>query len=114
MAETLLYITGSLLSSPLYYAAFLRKMFRRTANSFTAAATVIPPKLYPTMALAIAASDRIILYRIPAKMIGGQNKFSSPPTPFETRGRNVTVCPANTCCYHSGTLLLKFCLPTKL
>jgi hypothetical protein len=42
------------------------------------------------------------LYLVPAKMIGSQNKFSSPPTPFETRGRNVTVCPANICCYHSN------------
>jgi hypothetical protein len=40
---------------------------------------------------------------ISAKIIGGQNKFSSPPTPFETRGGNVTVCPANMFCYHSGT-----------
>jgi hypothetical protein len=42
------------------------------------------------------------LYRIPAMMIRRQNKFSSPPTPFETRGKNVTVCPANICCCHSG------------
>jgi hypothetical protein len=26
-------------------------------------------------------------------LVGDQNKFSSPPTAFETRGRNVTVCP---------------------
>jgi hypothetical protein len=52
-----------------------------------------------------------LLYLIPAKMIGSQNKFSSPPTPFETRGRNVTVCPANICCYFSD---LKFCLPATL
>jgi hypothetical protein len=26
-----------------------------------------------------------------------------PTAPFETRGRNVTVCPANICCYHSNT-----------
>jgi hypothetical protein len=36
-----------------------------------------------------------VLDLIPAEMIGGQNKFSSPLTPFETRGRNVTVRPAN-------------------
>jgi hypothetical protein len=45
----------------------------------------------------------IEVYRIPAKMIGSQNKFSSPPTPFETCGRNVAICPAHICHYHSGT-----------
>jgi hypothetical protein len=39
------------------------------------------------------------LYLIPAKRKGGQIKFSSPPTPFEASGRNVTVCPENICCY---------------
>jgi hypothetical protein len=43
------------------------------------------------------------LYLISVEIVGSQNKFSSPPTPFETRGRNVTVCPANMCCYHSNT-----------
>jgi hypothetical protein len=36
-------------------------------------------------------------------MIGGKNKFSSPPISFETRGINVTVCPKNICYCHSGT-----------
>jgi hypothetical protein len=26
----------------------------------------------------------VLVYLIPVKMIGSQNKFSSPPTPFET------------------------------
>jgi hypothetical protein len=43
------------------------------------------------------------LYHISAKLIGSQNKFSSLPIPFEICGRNVTVCPANMCCYRSGT-----------
>jgi hypothetical protein len=42
-------------------------------------------------------------YHSPTKLMGRQNKFSSPPTPFETRDRNVTVGPANICCYHSNT-----------
>jgi hypothetical protein len=29
--------------------------------------------------------------------------LSSPLAPFETRGRNVTICPANISCYHSNT-----------
>jgi hypothetical protein len=48
--------------------------------------------------------DEIPLYVVPSKMIDRQNNFSSPPTPFETRGRNVTVCPANIFCYHSNSL----------
>jgi hypothetical protein len=40
---------------------------------------------------------------IPTKFTGIQNRFSSPPTPFKAHGRNVIVCPANICCYHSGT-----------
>jgi hypothetical protein len=44
------------------------------------------------------------LYIVPGKMIGHQkNNFFSPPTPFNTRGRNVSVCSANICCYHSNT-----------
>jgi hypothetical protein len=43
------------------------------------------------------------LYFIPVEMIGSQNKFFSPPTPIETHGRDVTVCPANICWYHSNT-----------
>jgi hypothetical protein len=31
------------------------------------------------------------LYVVPSKMIGCQNNFSSPPTPFETHGRNVSL-----------------------
>jgi hypothetical protein len=58
---------------------------------------------------------RFVLYLIPTKLICGQNQFSSPPTPFETRGRNVTICPANICCYHCGTSsILKCSLPTTL
>jgi hypothetical protein len=40
---------------------------------------------------------------VPDKMMGGQNKFSSPHTPFETRDTNVTACPANIYCSHSDT-----------
>jgi hypothetical protein len=36
-----------------------------------------------------------IVNAIPTRLVGGQNKFPSNPTPFETYGRNVTVCPAN-------------------
>jgi hypothetical protein len=42
---------------------------------------------------------------VPNTMIDRQNNISSPPAPVETRGRNVTVCPANIFCYHSNTLL---------
>jgi hypothetical protein len=42
------------------------------------------------------------LYIVSSKIIGRQNDFS-PPTPFETCGRNVTVCSANICCYRSNT-----------
>jgi hypothetical protein len=40
---------------------------------------------------------------IQTKMRGGQNKFPFPPTHFETYGSNVTVCPENISCHHSGT-----------
>jgi hypothetical protein len=53
-------------------------------------------------------------YLIPAKMTGSQNKLSSPPTPFETRGRNVTVCPANIYCYHSDTFSFSEMLSASL
>jgi hypothetical protein len=39
----------------------------------------------------------LIVNSIPTRLIGGQNKFSSPPTPYETHGMNVTICPANIC-----------------
>jgi hypothetical protein len=45
----------------------------------------------------------LFLYVVSRKIIDLQKNFSSPPTPFETRGRNVTVCPAKICCYHSNT-----------
>jgi hypothetical protein len=44
------------------------------------------------------------VYRIPTEIRGGQNIFRCYPNPFETRGRNVTVCPANMYCCHTGTL----------
>jgi hypothetical protein len=52
------------------------------------------------------------LYIMPSMMIDHQNN-SSPPTPFATHGRNITVCPAVT---PSPILsaLLKCCLPTTL
>jgi hypothetical protein len=57
----------------------------------------------------------ISLYIVPSKMIRRQNNFSSPPTLFETCGRNVTVCPANIRCYHSNTFsITKCCLPATL
>jgi hypothetical protein len=43
------------------------------------------------------------LYLVPVKLRGGQNKFPASPTPLETRGTNVTVCPANICGSQSGT-----------
>jgi hypothetical protein len=49
-------------------------------------------------------------------MIDRQNKLFSPLTPFETRDRNVTVCPANICCSITLilSLLLKSCLSATL
>jgi hypothetical protein len=46
----------------------------------------------------------VITIPYPTKM-GSQNEFSSPPTPFETHGRNVTVFPADIFCYHSQYFL---------
>jgi hypothetical protein len=51
------------------------------------------------------------LYVVPSEMVGRQNNFSSPPTLFETRGRNVTVCPANICCCDSDTFFITEMLP---
>jgi hypothetical protein len=48
----------------------------------------------------------MVLYVVPSKMTGRQNNFSSTPTPFETRGRNVTVCPAKICCCNCNTFYI--------
>jgi hypothetical protein len=60
---------------------------------------------YPVHILSASVYWRLhfLVYIIPASMIDSENKFSSPPTPFETHGRNDTVCPANICCYYSNT-----------
>jgi hypothetical protein len=51
--------------------------------------------LTTVFSLLILVTAHRLLYLVPAKLRGGQNKFSSPPFPFETRGNIITTCPAN-------------------
>jgi hypothetical protein len=46
---------------------------------------------------------RLIVNGNSIRLEGSQNKLYPPPTAFETRGRNVTVCPESICYKQSNT-----------
>jgi hypothetical protein len=70
----------------------------------------VPARMLALWRMNTGSMLKMILHLVPVELRGSQNKFPSPPTPFETRGRNVTACPANICCSQSGTSITEMLL----